>query len=136
MKKQIILFCVIFCMSFGANIAAAQAQNAEDPYVIIVEFTFNEKDVDKAIDLLLEMQALTLENEEGCFIYDVLLSEEDPTKIFMYENYETEAAFKAHENSTYYKTIVSGKLNPLVKGTIITKVIPLIQTDGLMDEEP
>src|SRR5690554_7903271 len=90
MKKKHILSGLILYVCLMANIASITAQEADDPYVIIVEFTFDEKNVDKAIDLMLDMQARTLENEEGCIIYDVLLSEDDPSKIFIYESYENE----------------------------------------------
>ncbi|MBK5194944.1 MAG: antibiotic biosynthesis monooxygenase [Proteiniphilum sp.] len=135
MKKQVVLFCMILCVALVANISSAPAQDAEDPYVIIVEFTFDEKDVDKAIDLLLDMQTQTLENEEGCLIYDVLLSEDDPSRIFIYESYENEVAFKVHESSDYFKTIVSKQLTPLVKESKVTKVVPLSQEESFIDEE-
>jgi len=94
-----------------------------------------EQQVDSAIDLLLEVQALTLEQEEGCLIYDVLLSEEDPNTIFLYESYENEAAYKIHVNSTYYKNIVTKKLTPLIKKNRMSKVIPLNQQGDFVDEE-
>jgi quinol monooxygenase YgiN len=133
--KQTVLFCLFLGLVFPANVAQSKAQSAEDPYVIIVELSFDEQQVDSAIDLLLEGQALTLENEEGCIIYDVLLSETDPNTVFIYESYENEAAYKIHENSAYYKSILKNKLNPLIKKSRVTKVIPLNQQDDLVDEE-
>lgn len=135
MKKQIVLFCMILAVGMMVNISSALAQEAEDPYVIIVEFTFDVKDVDKAIELLLEMQTVTLENEEGCFVYEVLLSEDDPSKIFLYESYESEAAFKTHQKSTYHKTIITDQLSPLLKESRVTKVVPLHQEESFLDEE-
>jgi len=135
MKKQIILFCMILAVGIVANISSALAQEAEDPYVIIVEFTFDVKDLDKAIDLLLEMQTATLENEEGCFVYEVLLSEDDPSKIFIYESYENEAAFRTHQNSAYHKAIITDQLSPLLKESRVTKVVPLHQEESFLDEE-
>ena len=135
MKKKHILSGFILFVSLMANIGTITAQEADDPYVIIVEFTFDEKNVDKAIDLMLEMQAQTLGNEEGCIIYDVLLSEDDPSKIFLYESYENVMAFKVHENSVYYKTIVTKQLAPLIKESKVTKVVPLSQEESFIDEE-
>ena len=135
MKKKHILSGLIVYVCLMANIASITAQEADDPYVIIVEFTFDEKNVDKAIDLMLDMQAQTLENEEGCIIYDVLLSEDDPSKIFIYESYENEMAFKMHENSTYFKTIVTKLLTPLVKESKVIKVVPLSLEERFIDEE-
>lgn len=135
MKKKIVLSVLFLSLYLMTNVATITAQEAEDPYVIIVEFTFDEKNVDKAIDLLLEMQTQTLVNEEGCIIYDLLLSEEDPSKIFIYESYEHAKAFKAHENSPYYKAIVTKQLAPLIKESKVTKVIPLSQEEDFNDEE-
>jgi len=139
MKKQLVLFMVVLCMSFMAHTSSVQAQNEEDPYVILVEFTFDERTVDEAIDLLLEMQEQTLENEEGCLVYDVMLSEENPAKIFIYESYENEAAFTIHQRSSYHKAIITEKLSPLLKESKVTKVIPLNQDEifgeGLTDGE-
>lgn len=134
MNKPVILFSTILCILF-TSLAVIQAQENEEQYAIIAEYTFDEKNVDAAIELLLELQALTLENEEGCIIYDVLLSEEDRRKIFVYECYENEAAFKIHTNSIYFKTIVSAKLTPLVKDSKKTKVIPLNNSGNIGNEE-
>lgn len=134
MKKQIFfLFAIVLATLL--NVQDADAQNAENPYVIIVEFTIDEQNVDEAIELLAEMQTQTLENEEGCMVYDVLLSEEDATKIFIYESYQSEDAYKVHANSNYFKEIVTKKLTPLIKHSKITKVIPINQDEGFIDEE-
>lgn len=130
MKKQSVLFMMVLFVSFLAHTSSAQSLNDEDPYVIIVEFTFDETNVDKAIDLLLEMQAQTLDNEEGCLVYDVMLSEENPAKIFIYESYENEAAFTKHQRSAYHKAIISEQLSPLLKESKVTKVIPLNQDEN------
>lgn len=128
--KQIISFCLIALISAFATVLQATAQDADGPYVIIVEFVFDEANIDNAIELLAEMQMQTLENEEGCLAYDVLLSDDEPTKIYIYENYENEAAFKLHSNSAYFKSIVQGKLKPLIKHEKITKVTPILQDGG------
>lgn len=135
MKKQMILFCLTLFLGCFTGSSWIQAQNNDDPYVILVEFTVDEKNRNQVISLLSEMQEQTLENEEGCLIYDVLLSEDDPTKIFIYENYESESAYDIHSNSSYFKAIVSDKLNPLIKESRITKVIPIHQEDELIGEE-
>ncbi|MDO5524012.1 MAG: putative quinol monooxygenase [Bacteroidia bacterium] len=125
MKQQVFLFCATVLMLLCTNSGVVKAQTQPEPHVILVEFIFDETKLDEAIDLLSELQMQTLENEEGCLVYDVLLSEEEPTKIFIYESYENEAAFKAHTNSAHYKEILSKKLKPLIKQEKITKVFPL-----------
>lgn len=135
MRKQAVLFCMVMSLALMGYITQGKAQNAEGPYVLIMEFSFDEQNVDSAIDLLLEVQALTLEQEEGCLIYDVLLSEDDPNTVFLYESYDSAAAYKVHENSAYYKSIVVKKLTPLIKKTKKVKGIPLNLQGDLLDEE-
>lgn len=119
----------------SAIVVPATAQVVDEPYVILVEYTFDEKDIDTALELLSEMQMKTLENEEGCLVYDLLLSEEDPNTVFIYESYESEAAFKVHANSKYFKAIVTTKVTPLIKKQKITKLIPLNRDGELLNEE-
>lgn len=133
MKKQFFIICALALTFLFANSGMVKAQEQTDPYVILVEFTFDKAKVDEAIELLSEMQLQTLENEEKCLVYDVLLSEEDPTKIFIYESYENEAAFKAHGQTPYFKDLVQKKLQPLIKQQKITKVFPL-NFEGVMGD--
>lgn len=135
MKKQTILSFLLWSLLFVSGTVPGQAQEANDPYAIIVELTFNEQDLDTAIDLLLEAQVLTLENEEGCIVYDVLLSEDVPNTLFLYESYESEKAYRIHENSSHYKTIIKNKLTPLIKKSRTTKVVPLNLQEDLIVEE-
>ncbi len=133
--KQTVLSCLFLGLMLMTNLVPGRAQEIEDPYVIIGEFSFDEQNLETAIDLLLEVQAQSLEHEEGCLIYDVLLSEDDPNTVFLYESYESEADYKLHENSNHYKSIVKNKLTPLIKKSKITKVIPLNLQEDLLDEE-
>lgn len=135
MKKFLLIFCTVVCLSIFVYVTPTIAQVTDDPYVILVEYSFDEKDIDTAIELLSEMQTQTLENEEGCLVYDLLLSEEEPTTLFIYESYESEAAFRIHTNSKYFKEIVPTKLTPLIKKKKITKVMPLNQEEEWLDEE-
>lgn len=136
MKNRFLPFFTALLLLVGiAGTPSLKAQKADDvPYVIIVEFTFSEKTVDQAIEYLIEMQTQTLDNEEGCVAYDVLLSEDDATKIFLYESYENDAAYKKHTASPYFKSIVNQKLKPLIKAQKVSKVVPLGK-EGIGDEE-
>ena len=127
MQKQLFLFCTLFLMLLLVPPHALQAQTAGEPYVILVEFMLDEARLDEAIELLSDIQTQTLENEEGCLVYDVLLSEQEPARIFLYESYESEDA--------YNKEIVLKKLKPLIKSQKITKVFPLNFEDALDDAE-
>lgn len=125
MNKRIFLFCALFLIFLSANTRILKAQTSGEPYVILVEFALDGARVDEAIELLSDIQLQTLENEEGCLVYDVLLSEEDPAKVFIYESYESEDAYKVHSNAPYFKEIILKKLKPLIKSQKITRVFPL-----------
>jgi quinol monooxygenase YgiN len=106
----------------------AQQQTVDNngkPVVLFVEFQFDAKDMDFAIELLTEMQNQTYENEEGCLTYDILLSKENPNTIFIYECYENNAAVELHNNAPYFKDIVVKKLVPLIKSQKILTLSPV-----------
>jgi hypothetical protein len=86
MKKRLFVLAAISLVLFSVFPRPSQARDAGDPYVILVEFLLNEATLDEAIDLLSEIQTQTLENEDGCLVYDVLLSEENPAQVFLYES--------------------------------------------------
>lgn len=97
----------------------------EKAIVLFVEFQFEPANLNTALDLLTEMQNQTLENEEGCIAYDILLNKEKPNTVYIYECYENSAALKKHNNATYYKDIVDKKLKPLIKAQNIMTLNPL-----------
>lgn len=132
MKKFYAYFSVAALMLFLGNMHPLYAQN-NDPYVLLTEYTVEEANMDKVIDILSEIQTQTLENEESCSVFEILLSDEDTTKIFIYESYESEAAYKKHTAAAYFKTNAP-KLKPLVKASKKTKLIPINQ-EGLSDGE-
>ncbi len=120
-------------MSFFLNTSSVVAQEAEDPYVVLSEINIDESNFDTVVDLLSELQQNTLDNEEGCVVFDVLLVEDNFTKIYIYESYESLSAFTAHTNSAYYKRIVNKDLKPYIKKETKTKVFP-INSEVEMDE--
>ena len=106
----------------------AQPQTAnidEKPIILFVEFEFNAKDIALAKELLTDMQNQSLDNEEGCISYDILLSGEQPNTIFIYECYENEVALKKHNSTPYFKSIVEKKLAPIIKSQKIQKLKPM-----------
>ena len=121
-----VLFLIVF--STFSHSLFAQQQNFDDqakPVVLFVEFQFDAKDMDLAIELLTEMQNQTYENEEGCITYDLLQSEENPNTIYIYECYENSAAVKLHNSAPYFKSIVEKKLVPLIKSQKILTLSPI-----------
>ncbi len=147
MKQQLIkvfLATAALLLTYANGVSAQNDETAASPdgVVLFVEFSFDENDLDTAIELMTQMQSQVLENEEGCLAYDLLMSEEEPNKIFVYESYENQDAVKKHNNSPYFKEIVGGKLKKLIKNQTV-KMLYLINTeeneaaeDFMMDAEP
>jgi quinol monooxygenase YgiN len=56
----------------------------------------------KFLEAIAEDAAAT-RKEPGCLQFDVLVLANDPNHLFPYEVYESEAAFRAHRESDYFK---------------------------------
>lgn len=124
MKNYFLIFCSLFLLFFH-NTSTIIAQEIGDPYVVLSEIDIDESNFDVVVDLLSELQKNTLEKEEGCIVFDVLLVENDFTKIFIYESYDDLLAFSSHTNSAYYKRIVNKDLKAYIKQETKTKVFPI-----------
>ena len=128
MNKQVLHFILLSIIMVISNNLSAQQKTVADnskPIVLFVEFEFDNKDMDLAVELLTEMQNQTIENEEGCIAYDILLNDEEPNTIYLYECYENKAALDVHNNAAYYKNIVDKQLSPLIKGRRVLKLKPI-----------
>ncbi len=128
MNKHILNIITISIMMVISNNLIAQQQkssNNEEPVALFVEFQFEAANMNFALDLLTEVQNQTIEHEEGCIAYDILVSNEEPNTIYLYECYENEVALDAHNKASYFKEIVTKKLPSLIKKQKILKLTPI-----------
>lgn len=128
MNRHLLQVLVLFISLIFTNNLFAQQQDVNNngkPVILFVEFQFDAKDMGTAIELLTDMQNQTYENEEGCINYDILVSEENPNTVFIYECYENNAAVELHNNASYFKDIVVKKLVPLIKSQKILTLSPV-----------
>ena len=114
-------------MAISTNSSAQQSKksNNEEPIALFLEFQFEAEDMNLAVELLTEIQNQTIENEEGCIAYDILLNDEEPNTIYLYECYENKVALEVHNNAAYYKSIVNKQLSPLIKERRVLKLRPI-----------
>ena len=114
-------------MAISTNSSAQQSKksNNEEPIALFLEFQFEAEDMNLAVELLTEIQNQTIENEEGCIAYDILLNDEEPNTIYLYECYENKVALEVHNNAAYYKSIVNKQLSPLIKERKVLKLRPI-----------
>ena len=106
--------------------------NNQKAISLFVEFQFETKDINLAIELLTNMQNKVIEHEEGCIVYDILLSEEESNTIYLYECYENKAALDIHNKAPYFKDIVEKQLAPLIKNQKILKLHPINEIGAMM----
>ena len=130
MKQRLFLLITLatVCLLSNNSKIFAQENKSERPIVIMSEITFDAKDVETAIEILTNLQMDTLEKEEGCVAFDLLQNEANPNIIYIYEDFENEAAYKKHTSSSYYKEYLTNKLKPLIKSQKVTTLYPINDT--------
>lgn len=126
-KNGLTVLFLSIMMVLSANLSAMQNEvsDNEKPKVLFVKFDFDAKDMRVAVELLTEMQNQTIENEEGCIAYDILMNGDEPNTIYLYECYENKAALTTHNKAPYYKKIVGEKLPLIIKSQTILKLDPI-----------
>jgi len=122
---SIALLTLIMFVVTNTSSVAQENSSSDEGVVLFVEFQFDENDFPAALELLTEMQMQVLENEEGCIAYDLLLSDEQPNMIFIYESYENKKAVDLHNKTPYYKNIVTVELPKYIKKSKVTTLKPL-----------
>ncbi|GIR52738.1 MAG: hypothetical protein CM15mP62_02090 [Rhodospirillaceae bacterium] len=73
-------------------------------FVIIVDFLIKENEVENFKPLMLENARASLMDEPGCRQFDVCFDLEDSRKCFLYEVYDSKAAFDEHLLTVHFKT--------------------------------
>lgn len=71
-------------------------------YVILVEFDLKPGAHDAFMPLMLENARLSLADEPGCMVFDVLTREDDASRVVLYEVYTDKAAFGEHLKAPHF----------------------------------
>ncbi len=71
-------------------------------YVVTVDFHVKPQHVDAFRTAVLQQAANSLANEAACRQFDVSVSQEEPGRFFLYEQYDDHAAFEAHVQTDYF----------------------------------
>jgi quinol monooxygenase YgiN len=82
-------------------------------FALTARFQVQDGKVDEVIGYLREVAVPSLA-EPGCHMYIANQSLTDPNVIVMYEQYDDEAAFQSHFESSHCQAIVVGKIGPLL----------------------
>jgi (4S)-4-hydroxy-5-phosphonooxypentane-2,3-dione isomerase len=71
-------------------------------FVLQVNIRIKPDNVDRWMKMALE-NAREARKEPGCRHFDVLVDPKDRTKVMLYEIYNDESAFEAHQQTTHFK---------------------------------
>ena len=71
-------------------------------FVLVVNIRIKPESVDKFMQAL-TVNAREARTEPGCKQFDVLVDPKDKTKVMLYEIYDDEKAFEAHQQTPHFK---------------------------------
>jgi len=94
-------------------------------YINAVDLDLVPSERDKFLEAIAEDAAATIK-EPGCLQFDVLVLANDPNHLFLYEVYESEAAFRAHRESDYFKKYAATTANMVAKR--VTRAMTVISS--------
>ena len=75
------------------------------PYVVVANWKAKPGEEEACLELLRKISSASRE-EPGCILFWVHRSTEDPRSFFLYEQYESEDAFRAHASSDHVRRYV------------------------------
>ena len=76
-------------------------------FVLTVGLVIKPDQVDRLMSMLLENAKAARETEPGCRQFDVLVDPKDRTRVMLYEVYEDDAAFQAHQQTPHFKRYIA-----------------------------
>lgn len=90
--------------------------SAANVFVVIAEFTVKAGQLDAFLKVAAGDADGSFNNEEGCLAFDVLVSEDDKTRVTFHEVYRDRAAFEVHKTQAHYLEYAKNA-PPLLDGT-------------------
>ncbi len=92
-------------------------------FVVTVDFEIKPDFEHQFLEAMLKNARASLTKEEGCLQFDVCHQKDDPSRIFLYEVYVSEAAFKTHMTTNHFAVV-----NSETDGMVANKVIKTFDT--------
>jgi quinol monooxygenase YgiN len=84
-------------------------------YVVTATWHAREGEEDRVAELLAKNAALSAQ-EPGCRMFIAHRAIDDSRTFFLYEQYDDEAAFKAHMETAHFRELVLGEAVPRLEG--------------------
>lgn len=92
-------------------------------FAVTVTFTIHDGKMEAFLPLIRKNAQASVANEPGCQQFDVCTDPERPNQVFLYELYDDEAAFEAHQEMPHYKAT-----GPAVSGLVADKELRTFST--------
>ena len=95
-------------------------------YVLAVDIRIKPDCVDKFMAAVKENGRAARETEPGCRTFDILVDPNDRTHVMLYEIYDNQAAFEAHQQTPHFKHYLDTALQWLDhrERQVMTRVAP------------
>ena len=113
MNKTIVMLLFLAAIAIFSSRGNAMTLPSS-AYINAVDLDLVPSERDKFLEAIAEDAAATIK-EPGCLQFDVLVLANDPNHLFLYEVYESEAAFRAHRESDYFKKYAETTANMVAK---------------------
>ncbi|HXP94445.1 MAG TPA: putative quinol monooxygenase [Candidatus Binatia bacterium] len=68
------------------------------------------------------------EKEPGCKMFIAHQAQDDPRRFFLYEQYDDQAAFEAHQQTAHFKEHVLGKVRPWAQDRLAVMGPPIAES--------
>jgi autoinducer 2-degrading protein len=75
-------------------------------YALVVTIRIKPENLDAFMEKL-AANAAAARKEPGCLTFEVLAEPTDPTRVVLYEVYESQAAFQAHQETEAFKVYLA-----------------------------
>ncbi len=113
MNKTIVMLLCLATIAIFSSCGSAMTLPGS-AYINAVDLDLVPSERDRFLEAIAEDAAATIK-EPGCLQFDVLVLANDPNHLFLYEVYESEAAFRAHRESDYFKKYAETTANMVAK---------------------
>lgn len=88
-------------------------------YVIVADFTIDPDRMSEFREAIQTNARLSVKHEPGCRQFDVCMDPERDDRIYLYEVYDDEAAFKAHLETKHFRDF-DARVNDCIRAKTVT----------------
>jgi quinol monooxygenase YgiN len=99
--------------SYASNRQTVSEAVASGGLLVVAQWEAREGQADRVAGIL-DRFLPEAQREPGAKLFLISRAKENPAKFLFYELFADEAAFKAHQESAHFKTLIAGEALPLL----------------------